>query len=713
MRRLATLLLACVVPTTALYLSVGWRPPTQNELLWSDLPWYFTPTFAVLHRALTEGFLPLWNPWQLAGWPFLAAFQTQAAYPPAWMVAWLEPHLAVTIYSWGHWAWAIAGVIVLGESLGLAWWSAAVAAIAYGFSGPVAGAFFTHSAGLAVASWLPWCALAARRVVTAENLAEPVATMATVFALALLSGAPEHFFYMTLTVGGVTTLSLIGDARGPFPSARVCGGLALALGISVLLCALQIIPTIELMREAVRSVDTFDADYISRFRADGNALLQAVLTGRGGIGRISIAFVPLAAIAVVRKRSRAASLTMLFLGGVTLDYLRGTDGVVFPFAYNWLPFVSSFRTQVRGELAWSFFASIILGIGTEGVLRIVAENATRRHIAGCTVFTLVLFDSGSRALSDRIFLPLQDPTLVNGDLELSDAIRNLPPSERIFLDYTSPKDGFHSKFGEIHGRHQMSEYDALIPAAYARVFEMPPEKPWMGLLRFKSHTKDLGTRVVTVPGVKPFMLDRFATRYYLTRSGPQPDWLAKFIQGTTIRRGKYTVVERPTAVPRAYVVHRTEPVPTKEAALERFKAEDFDPHRTVLLTGTDLPTEPIRGDEPRPQLQFDEPNRVEVRAECNSRCVLVMTDLNFPGWTALVDGVEVPIVPANYLFRAVGLSPGPHLVTFVYAPQSVWFGAMISCTGCMVVLALLAIAARRRGSRIVADSTPQRAASSG
>ncbi|HUQ52914.1 MAG TPA: hypothetical protein VM692_11880, partial [Gammaproteobacteria bacterium] len=117
--RALTLFLACAIPILALWLSVGWRAPEPYEIQWTDLPWYFTPTFAVLHRALVEGFFPLWNPWQLAGWPFLAAFQTQVLYAPAWAVAWLPPHLAVTAYNAIHWSWAFAGMSAFAAGIGL------------------------------------------------------------------------------------------------------------------------------------------------------------------------------------------------------------------------------------------------------------------------------------------------------------------------------------------------------------------------------------------------------------------------------------------------------------------------------------------------------------------------------------------------------------------------------------------------------------------
>jgi hypothetical protein len=47
---------------------------------------------------------------------------------------------------------------------------------------------------------------------------------------------------------------------------------------------------------------------------------------------------------------------------------------------------------------------------------------------------------------------------------------------------------------------------------------------------------------------------------------------------------------------------------------------------------------------------------------------LVLTDLYYPGWKAYVDGNDEKILKANYLFRAIYLKGGEHLVKFKYDP---------------------------------------------
>jgi uncharacterized membrane protein YfhO len=67
---------------------------------------------------------------------------------------------------------------------------------------------------------------------------------------------------------------------------------------------------------------------------------------------------------------------------------------------------------------------------------------------------------------------------------------------------------------------------------------------------------------------------------------------------------------------------------------------------------------------------------------------LVFSEVWYPGWRAWVDGQEVPILKANFAFRAVPLpQAGEHVVAMRFEPQSVWAGLSIT------VITLLALAA--------------------
>jgi hypothetical protein len=70
-------------------------------------------------------------------------------------------------------------------------------------------------------------------------------------------------------------------------------------------------------------------------------------------------------------------------------------------------------------------------------------------------------------------------------------------------------------------------------------------------------------------------------------------------------------------------------------------------------------------------------NDVLINTTLNKPGLLVLTDTNYPGWTVSVDGKAQEILAADYLFRAVYLDKGTHLVEFKYEPMSFTLGLWI------------------------------------
>ena len=153
-------------------------------------------------------------------------------------------------------------------------------------------------------------------------------------------------------------------------------------------------------------------------------------------------------------------------------------------------------------------------------------------------------------------------------------------------------------------------------------------------------------------------------------------------------------------LPRARVVPRAEVEPDDERALARMRDPSFDAAGTVLLSerpadaAEDAAGEPAGAGGPV-RILVDEPDRVQVEVAGSGGGYLVLADTFFPGWRALVDGVERPIVRANLAFRAVPLRAGDAVVSFEYRPLSVRVGLAVSLAS---VLAL-ALLARPRSSR--------------
>jgi hypothetical protein len=141
-----------------------------------------------------------------------------------------------------------------------------------------------------------------------------------------------------------------------------------------------------------------------------------------------------------------------------------------------------------------------------------------------------------------------------------------------------------------------------------------------------------------------------------------------------VHSGDVKIYQNLAVLPRAFMVHQARAVAGDEEALALMLDPAFDPAREVLLAQPEVaPPAPASGESSATIVSY-EPERVEIEASLDSPGYLVLTDAHYPGWTVEVDGVPVPIEPADLYFRAVRLEPGDHQVVFTYAPSSARVG---------------------------------------
>lgn len=143
--------------------------------------------------------------------------------------------------------------------------------------------------------------------------------------------------------------------------------------------------------------------------------------------------------------------------------------------------------------------------------------------------------------------------------------------------------------------------------------------------------------------------------------------------------------------PRTAMIYAGRPV-------ERFDPVDLDSYRPPLLEGATLP-ETDDGREATATVVEDRPDTVSVRVGETRPGVLVLADAYYPGWQATVDGRPTPVLPVDGLFRGVEVGAGEHEVVFNYQPMSLQAGATTSGLSLLVVLIALRPWRNRRRRR--------------
>jgi hypothetical protein len=81
-------------------------------------------------------------------------------------------------------------------------------------------------------------------------------------------------------------------------------------------------------------------------------------------------------------------------------------------------------------------------------------------------------------------------------------------------------------------------------------------------------------------------------------------------------------------------------------------------------------------------------NTVEGSVELSEAGVLVLNDLNYPGWSVTVDGQAAESLRIDDLFRGVRLETGSHRVVWSYRPRSIHVGAAISVASLLLLAAV-------------------------
>jgi len=180
-------------------------------------------------------------------------------------------------------------------------------------------------------------------------------------------------------------------------------------------------------------------------------------------------------------------------------------------------------------------------------------------------------------------------------------------------------------------------------------------------------------------------LDFLNVRYFAFEKGREVDLpgLEKAFEGSSV-----DIYRNNNALARTFTVEKAIKVGSANEALKLLGSENSDLKNTVTVEGADdIEFEGLS--QGRVSIQSLEPERVSLEVNCPGTCFVVMTDTNYPGWTARIDGEETRIYKTDVAFRGVYIpEEGTHTVEFDFMPYSFWIGAVTSVLALMALLGL-------------------------
>lgn len=673
-----------------------------------DVPEQYWPDLVYLCDALHEGTLPLWNPYDRAGYPYYADPQSGAYHPLNWAICGLAGS------SPGP-AWADARVVlgfVLAGLFGIGWlremkhsWSAAIVGAALLMAAP----FMRHNWELNLTGAFAWCAAmlwAIERIVQRREVLDGLWLALAVGGCAWVGSPPA--LWQACTFSALYALTRVWST----PTRSLAAPALIAIVASVGLIGVVIAPGITLSEHSVQAGRSFAS--IAEGALDD---LSAIWVPRPGnhlhVGWIAMS---LGVFALVRKRPAVLGAWCLAIVAVAMTL----GGTIFHVAFDYVPGVSLFRLPHRYEAWLGPISAIWAAQGLEALRETELPRPPAWAVgllglsAGLTlaifedthaISALLLAVGGVLALRHHLETPIFGLAL--GMLVLLEVTLAMPPERHLrtgprpgldtapLIDATRREWRYVDEFGvscrsgtRTRHRELRGYQDPLTLRRFSRFLGSMREHPQLAM--------QLNARWV-LPG--PHFIHGW-NRHFL----PPPAELARLPNTHEQSRDTHKRLEFRDALPFAYWVpwEATEQVRDEDSAMDSLKAQA--PDRLALLEEVEGIMGVFEG--PR-RSRFEEIDAYDVelerdslrfRIDVPSDGVVVVNEAWYPGWKAWVGDQETPIFRANLVVRAIPIKSGSRRVEMRFEPRdrhwrTVWWVSLL------VALALLGWRRRTKNMR--------------
>ena len=704
----------------------GYRFPKGSGDLWGQL----YPVWSFVAEWVHRGIFPLWDNWMMGGDPILAEGQYGLLNPINWPLFLFYPIPEWLVLLRGALSLWLAGTglyLYLRRSplwrLGRA--AALTGAVAYMFSDPFI-VHLGHPQFNDAMAWLPWTFLgldwAARRRRAVAAAALPVAML-------LLAGHGQASLYGAIAVG---LYALWQAAEGGWPeSLRRLGRLALAGGIGIALTAPYLLPSLERLPLTERAgmkpellcgyafppamvVDFLSPLFHGRSPEQYWPSWPRVESSYAGAVALYLALLGMARGLRFFRTWWITGVALLFFA-----FALGCWGPVYPVLVRWFPPVALFGKTARANFIVSFAVAVLAAQGLEHLRR----NSRRWTLVWVTVLT-----------AGGLILWLQAPAWVS--TVPAGPHRTLALTGLRFaalLAGASALLGWATSRGRLWGRAGMvllllAELVAL--GALVETEPTPrPDTTHVAALAFL-HSDPNWFRVDVDPIVHGFLPPVFLQMdgFEVPQGTGNPMELREFnilrwrIPSVThpayrMLGVKYLIVPKGAppggegiwpvfvddplvdihlntlALPRVWLVYRTEVVGSYGEALERVLDENFRPEEVAIVQNGPHLNGTGQG---KIEVGYYGPNDVVLHVETDAPALLVLSDTFYPGWRATVDGTPVPIYQTNAALRGVPVPAGAHRVEMHFRPRTLQIGLGLAAAGGLACLALWWMERRRR-----------------
>ncbi|MCS6834619.1 MAG: YfhO family protein [Anaerolineae bacterium] len=706
-----------------------WRVLTPNpadQLVFrqGDFSGQFVAFAGYQYRRFAAGEVPLWNPYNNAGLPFIADTQAAVFYPPRLLV------LALAHLSGGFSVQALqleallhvglASVFVYVFVRRLTWseptspCSGLASGLVLAYGGYINGYPPLQLALLEAGVWFPLAALCLLEATRGPRLAWRWAWSAgLVLGVSWMAGHPQTSWFVTYWLMAWLAYRVWLGKMGWRTWLVGTGIMGL---VSLGATAITLLPGLEYLLLTSRAELGFDA------KGNGFPFQDVIqFIWPGLVSLFSPLYVGLPTLllsyAALRAWPGAAFWGWSAAFGLLLSF--GANTAFYGLLYWIMPGLSFFRGQERAAFFVAYGLAILAGLGLAALARqdvlrwravLVGFSAALLMLALLAVFAWLGFPRQYNALapvasfSAMIALlslavlwhwPQPKPILIAALLALiafelfsvnmnaesnyghPDQLISLEPPPLVQMILDQPHDqpfrvdgfrGLHDNFGSLYGLADMRGISPLFLTSVART-------------------------VYAHYVYNPLAWELWAVRYVFSERESFSTPTRLLAQGTD-REGVVYLHELDDPRPFAYLLTRYVAVDSDAFAQALLSDPRFDPRQEIILLNPpklDMPSV-LPTDAQARVIEF-QPERVTISSSASTPALLSLAMPHYPGWRATIDEMPTPIMRAYGAAVALALPSGQHTITLVYDPVTYRVGALLSAItwSSSAMLALLSV----------------------
>jgi hypothetical protein len=705
-----------------------------DSFFYRDMGQFGYPLAKFHREAFWRGEVPLWNPFNNCGLPFLAQWNTLVLYPGSLIYLLLPLPWSMNWFMFAHMFLAAAGMYALARRWTNDRFAASAAGLIFAWNGLTLHVLMWPN-NMAALGWMPWAVLALERAWREGG--RRVWVGALVGAMQMLTGAPEIILLTWLIIGVFWLRDFIGK-NGPraqlFLRFAFCGALIFAV------CAVQLLPFLDLLRHSDRDTSYGGPVWSMPLWGWANFVVPMFGCTPSVVGVYSqdaqqwtsSYYMGIATVAFALLAWRTQDARVKWLAGITLAGLvlaLGHDAYVYALLKKILPVLGFVRFPIKYVVLVAFTLPLLAAFGVQAFRDLIERKGAKAWLdpmligLGVAAVALVVLarlhpisGTSPQTITNSAFSRIGFLLLALAPLFFSRGGGTLRARATLLL--------FLIVLGTDVLTHMPRQNPVVPNAAYnsmpvdemlgkARAMISPPMKQALdGLANSDPLTMFLGHRrmllsdcnlLVGVPKVDGFFslylreVEQITRRLYRTTNYHLP--LLDFLAVTQLSADTelFAWYTRSNAMP--VVSAGQEPVfaPAAET-FDGIFASTFDPRRAAYLPiEAKAATGGVQGGQCKVISSEMKREFVTAEVQANAPSLVLISQAHTPSWRAFVDGRSTPLWKANYGFQAVVVPVGRHRVELRYEDRLFRGGAIVSA---LSLLACLGFLARRSSSAV-------------